>query len=147
MFENSSDLIGNRLALTLGIFALIFSLPTIIDSMKPQTSSPTIADSLLSLIIIVTIAFTISSSMSISSTGLAKHYALIDGIVLIIVSGMVIIYFGNFIRDPSLWWLVSVLIVGLGYGLLLRVLGMRVTVSIVDLFRSSRITHTNDTKI
>ncbi len=41
IFENSSDSIGNRLALALGIFALIFTLPEIINSMKPQTSGPT----------------------------------------------------------------------------------------------------------
>lgn len=35
IFEISSDNIGNILALTLGIFALIFTLPEIINSMKP----------------------------------------------------------------------------------------------------------------
>lgn len=35
IFEISSDNIGNIIALTLGIFALIFTLPEIINSMKP----------------------------------------------------------------------------------------------------------------
>ena len=60
-FKDTVDLVSSRLTLTLGIFALIFTLPEIINSMKPQTTAPSIADSMLSIIIIATIAFTISS--------------------------------------------------------------------------------------
>ncbi len=62
--------------------------------MKPQTSGPTIADSMLSLIItIATIAFTISSIISSSSIlqkWFLKHHSWIDVIAFFIVSGFVI---------------------------------------------------------
>lgn len=122
IFENSD--ISNRLVLTVGVFALIFSLPQIISSMKPTTSVPTIADSLYSIIIFATIAFTISSVISISSTvqkRFPKHYEWADGLVFILVSIIVIVLIGNY--DPSITvWLIPVILIGLGYGLLIRVL-------------------------
>jgi hypothetical protein len=129
LFENSSENIGKRLTLTLGIFALLFTLPNIISSLKPQTSAPTIADSMLSIIIIASIAFTISSilsSTSILQKWFPKHYSLIDGIVFIIISGFVISYFSNYLFDSELWWLIPLIIFGLGYGLLLRALGVKI---------------------
>ena len=141
IFENSSDNIGNRLALTLGIFALLFTLPEIIDSMKPQTSAPTIADSMLSIIIIATIAFTISSIISSSSTiqkWFPKHHTWIDGIVFVIVSGFVITYFNKYLFDNQLWWLVPLIIFGLGYGLLLRILGIRINKPLIQFSRGTK---------
>lgn len=129
-FESAIDLIGTRLALTLGIFALIFTLPEVINSMKPQTSGHTIADSMLSVIILATIAFTISSAISSSSVirnWFPRYYAWIDVIVFLIVSGIVVAYFSNFLFDPTIWWLVPVILFGLGYGLLLRLLGIKIT--------------------
>lgn len=102
-FEDRVDLVSSRMALTLGIFALIFTLPEIINSMKPVTSGPTIADSLLSIIVISTISFTVSSALSNSSTirnWFPKHYSWIDGIVFLIVSGIVIAYFRDLLFDP-----------------------------------------------
>jgi hypothetical protein len=62
IFQSNSDNISNRLALTLSVFALIFSLPEIIKSLKPETTfGPSIADSLLSIIVIGAISYTISS--------------------------------------------------------------------------------------
>jgi hypothetical protein len=141
IFKNSPDNIGNRLTLTLGIFALLFTLPEIIDSMKPQTSTPTIADSMLSIIIIATIAFTISSIISSSSIiqkWLSKHYTWIDGLVFFIVSGFVIAYFNIYLLDSQLWWLVPVIIFGLGYGLLLRLLGLIINQPLISSFKVTK---------
>lgn len=121
IFKNSD--ISNRLVLTLGVFALIFSLPSIINSMKPTTSVPTIADSLLSIIVFATIAFTISSVISSSSVvqkRFPRHYSWIDGLLFILVSIIVISLLRNY--DPSITiWLIPVLLLGLGYGLLIRI--------------------------
>lgn len=141
VFENALENIGNRLTLTLGIFALIFTLPEIITSMKPLTSAPTIADSMLSIIIIATIAFTVSSILSSSSTiqkWFPKHHTWIDGIVFVIVAGFVIAYFNNYIFDNEIWWLVPIIIFGLGYGLLLRVLGVRINKPLIHFFRVTK---------
>jgi hypothetical protein len=129
IFESSPDNISNRLTLTLGIFALIFTLPEVINSMKPATSGPTIADSMLSIIIIATIAFTISSVISSSSiirNWFPNRYTWIDGIVFLIVSGLVVAYFSNFPFDITIW-LIPIIVFGLGYGLLLRILGVKIT--------------------
>ena len=49
--------VGNRLLLTLGVFALIFTLPEILDQMKPETSASTVGDSLLSIIVVANYRF------------------------------------------------------------------------------------------
>lgn len=129
IFENSSDQVGNRLTLTLGIFALIFTLPEIINSMKPESPVPTIADSLLSLIIIATIVFTLSSIISSSSViqkWFPRRFSWIDMVMFLLVSGFVIGLLSNY--DPNVTlWLIPIVIFGLGYGLLLKILGVRVT--------------------
>ena len=124
-------MLSSRLALTLGIFALIFTLPEIINSEKPLTSVPTIADSMLSIIIIATIAFTVSSVLSSNSMvqkRFPKHYSWIDGIVFLIVSSVVITYFlfSNY-PEKIITWLIPLLIFALGYGLLLRMTSAKVT--------------------
>ena len=124
--------IAERLTLTLSIFAIIFTLPEIIDSMKPSAPGPTIADTLLSLIIISTMAFTVSS---VISTRFTKHYGWIDVVVFIIVAGAVIMYFRDLILDISLWWLIPIILIGLGYGLLLRMFGVGINRPIIRLFR------------
>jgi hypothetical protein len=78
---------------------------------------------MLSIIIIATIAFTVSSAIC---SRFPKHYSWIDGIVFLVVSGIVITYFSNFPIDITIW-LVPIIIFGLGYGLLLRVLGIKIT--------------------
>lgn len=141
IFKNSADNIGNRLTLTLGIFALLFTLPDLIDINKPQTSTPTIADSMLSIIIIATIAFTISSIISSSSTiqkWFPKRHTWIDGIVFGIVSGFVIIYFNKYLFDNQLWWLVPIILFGLGYGLLLRALGIKINKPLIHFSRATK---------
>jgi hypothetical protein len=97
--------------------------------MKPQSYGPTIADSMLSVVIIATISFTISSILSSSNIihkWFPKRHNWIDGFVFIIVSGFVVYYFYNYLIDPEIWWLVPLLIFGLGYGLILRVLGIKI---------------------
>jgi hypothetical protein len=134
IFESSSETIGNRLTLTLAIFALIFTLPDIIDALKPETSGPTIADSLLSIIIISSIAFTISSIISSSVTVQKRfrYYTWIDYVAFLFVSIIVISYFtssstsSNYSFDVLIW-LVPIILFGLGYGLLLRTLGIKIT--------------------
>jgi hypothetical protein len=145
----SSDSMSNILALTLGIFALIFTLPEIINSMKPQTTSPTIADSMLSTIILSTIAFTVSSIISSSpiiQKWFPRHYSWIDGLVFAIVAGFVILYF-KFLFDTTIWWLVPVIVFGLGYGLLLRLLGFKIDRPIIEIIRGSRTINKNRTDI
>ena len=109
-------------------FALIFTLPEIIDSMKPMTTSPTIADSMLGLIVISTITFTISSVIR-SNSAIQKwfpKYEWIDGIAFAVVSGFVILYFRQYLFDNTLWWLVPIIMFGLGYGLLLKLYGFKI---------------------
>lgn len=124
------DAIGNRLLLTLGVFALIFTLPEILDQMKPETSASTVGDSLLSIIVVATIAFTVSSI--ITSTGTIKRwfpsrFTWIDGITFIIISIVVILLLWNYNLYITLW-LVPIIIFGLGYGLLLRILGLKINI-------------------
>jgi hypothetical protein len=83
---------------------------------KPSTSAPNIADSMLSIIIIGTIAFTVSSIMSSSSTiqkWFPKHYNWIDAVAFALVSVFVIVYFNHYIINPQIWWLVPLIIFGL----------------------------------
>jgi hypothetical protein len=140
-FDDVGAMVSSRLTLTLGIFALIFTLPEIIGSMKPQTNIPTIADSMLSIIILTTIIFTISSIMSSSSiirNWFPRRHSWIDGIVFVIASGFVILYFSKYLLDQELWWLIPTLLVGLGYGLLLRALGIRINKPLIDFFRINK---------
>jgi hypothetical protein len=120
------------------VFALIFTLPEVINSMKPFASGPTIADSLLTVIIIASIAYTLGSV--ISSNSMIKErapllYRWTDKIVFLLISGTVIGYLGTYPLDIVLW-LIPVILFGLGYGLLLRIVGIRPKVSKV-LFRKT----------
>jgi hypothetical protein len=64
ILDNTADNIGNRITLSLGVFALIFTLPQIVDQMKSVTNGPTVDDSLLSIIIVSSVEFAISSVIS-----------------------------------------------------------------------------------
>ena len=130
-FKDVVDLVNARLVLTIGVFAVIFSLPEIIDSGRPFTSAPTIADSMLSIIIIATITFTASSIVSSSSViqnRFPNHWRWIDRIVFLFVSGVVIAYF-VFSDYPKtiVAWLVPLIILALGYGLLLRITKVKIS--------------------
>jgi hypothetical protein len=144
IFDNTMDQIGSRLTLTLGIFALIFTLPDIINSMKPEVAvGPTIADSLLSLIIIATIVFTISSIISSSPViqkWFPRHHRWIDVGIFILMSGFVVTLLWNY-STSIIHWLVPIIILGMGYGLLLKVLGLKITkpISNLSLFRKFKL--------
>lgn len=66
IFDNTAENVPNRLLLTLGIFALIFTLPDYMDAAKPPVPYSSIADYLLGEIVLATIVFSISSVLSIS---------------------------------------------------------------------------------
>jgi hypothetical protein len=132
VFESKPENTGNRLALSLGIFALTFTLPGIINSMKPAAPGPTIADTLLSIIVIAAIAYTISTVIG-SSSALRKRFprrhTWIDGIVFLFVSSIVIFYFASsFYPIEITVWLFPVIIFGLGYGLLLKTSEIKIPV-------------------
>ena len=122
IFDNTLDRLGNRLALTLGIIALIFTLNNIIDQTRPITGGPTVADSILSIAIIAAIVFPISSILS-SSPIIQKRfsglYGFIDAIMFVFMSGIAIVLLSNFNLEVTRW-LLPVIIFGLGYGLLVR---------------------------
>jgi hypothetical protein len=124
IFENTKDNIGNRLTLSLSVFALIFTLPSIIDSMKPSVSLSTIADSLFSIIVITSISFTVSSVISNSNVLQKKFprgHSWIDVITFFLASGMVIALLSSYDINIIIW-LIPLIIFGLGYGLLLRLI-------------------------
>jgi hypothetical protein len=54
-----------------------------------------------------------------------KHHTWSDGIVFVIVSIFVVTYFA-YLFDSELWWLVPIILFRLGYGLLLRALGIKI---------------------
>jgi hypothetical protein len=120
MLKNSD--ITNRLVLTVGIFALIFTLPQFINPLKTTIFVSTVADSLLSIIVFATIAFTIGSIVSSSSIvqrRFPRHHTWADGLAYILVSSIVILFLRNY--NPGLTiWLIPVILLGLGYGLLIR---------------------------
>ena len=122
IFDNTLDRLGNRLALTLGIIGLIFTLNSIINQNKPFTSSPTIAESLLSIAIMAAIVFPISSILS-SSPIIQKRfrrlYGYIDVIIFLVMTGITITLLSTFDLEVTKW-LLPVIIFGLGYGLLMR---------------------------
>jgi hypothetical protein len=143
IFESNSENISNRLALTLSVFALIFSLPEIIKSLKPEiTLGPSIADSLLSVIVIGAISYTISSVIgskldtkeskpdtkeSKIKSNLSKlktkewWQKWLDMIVFVFVAIVVIGLFLNYPYSVQNKLLIgSIILVGLGYGLLFK---------------------------
>ena len=122
IFDNTLERLGNRLALTLGIIALIFTLNSLINQNKPVTAGPTIADSMLSIAIVSAIVFPISSILSSSpriQKRFSRHYGFIDVIMFAIMSGIAFGLLRNFDLEVTRW-LLPVIIFGLGYGLLVR---------------------------
>jgi hypothetical protein len=115
--------LGNRLTLSLGVFALIFTLPDVIERMKPQILQiPSVAESLISIIIISTIAFTVSSIIS-NVSSIKQHptaWIWIDRIIFFGISGIIIYYMVNYRPDLTIW-LLPLILFGLGYGLLVRI--------------------------
>jgi hypothetical protein len=101
--------------------------------MKPLTLNniPTIADFLVTIIIVATIVFTVSSvvgsviSISIKDTEVLKQrysplISWIDRIAFLIIAVTLIYYGSSYPLDITVW-LLPVVLFGLCYGLLLRV--------------------------
>lgn len=140
ILENTPDQLSVRV--TLGIFAFVFAFNPVIATMKPSsivTKGPTIADSIVSIILVATIAFSVSSVISSSpviKNKFPRGSIWIDRIVFFFVSGIVIWYFVFSIYSIGLiMWIVPVIIFGLGYGLLLRTSGLKIAETLENLFK------------
>jgi hypothetical protein len=127
VLDSGKEQLSNRLVLALAVFALIFTLPQIVSGMKVVSSSPTIADNLIEGIILSTIAFTASS---VVASAISHKAVLWDLVVFLIVSVVVISLMLQ--KYPLDAWIIPVILVGLGYGLFIRIA--------YNLHRSSRTT-------
>ena len=104
---------------------------------------------MLSIIIIGTIAFTGSSIISSSSTiqkWFPKYHNWIDAIAFVIVSGFVIVYFNNYLVNSQIWWIVPLVVFGLGYGLLLRILGVKINKPLIGILINKKKKEMEDKK-
>lgn len=131
--ENTAEQLTVRVTITLGVFAFLFTFTPIVTQIKPNTSAPTIFDSLITFALVATIAFTVSSvigSRPFIKNKFGKDPVWIDRISFFIVSTIIIVFwyftFSTFQYHKNLiLWYPSLLILlivlsGLGYGLLLR---------------------------
>ena len=139
IFDNTIENVPNRLLLTLGIFALIFTLPDYLDAAKPLSPYSSIAEYLLGAIMLATIVFSISSVLSISPVivhKLKNKLLIVDAIAFLAVAAISITAF-----LPSFFYFLPVhisiiisliLLLGLGYGLGLRIMGMGITYRLLE---------------
>jgi len=117
------DQLGNRLVLVLGVFALIFTLPQIANEIKPPSSAPTVADTLISIIIVATIAYAISSIISPAIK--RESWILMDLTTFFIMSGIVIYFLANYPLDIVMG-LIPLMMTALGYGLFVRIIKSKI---------------------
>jgi len=117
IFILTGDQLGNRLTLALSVFALIFTLPQFVKDLKPLTSTPTVADVLIGIIIVAAIGYTVSSV--IYSVIRTRSRRFIDRIAFIVIAGIAFYVLVNYPLDIGLW-LIPVVILGLGYGLIIQ---------------------------
>jgi hypothetical protein len=125
IFMLNSDQLSNRLVLALAVFALIFTLPQLVSVMKPPSSTPTLADNMIGSIILSTIAYTATSV--VASAAISRRWALLwDLLVFLAVSATVLIFFlsQKYSADINMW-IIPVILVGLGYGLFIRIVKTR----------------------
>jgi hypothetical protein len=131
ILESTMDQLTIRLAITLGIFVFLFTFTPIINQMKPPSTVPTVADSLVILILFATIAFSVSSVISgspVIRNKFPQGSIWIDRIVFLVVSAIIVWYFAVYKYSPEITiWIVPVIVFGLGYGLLLRTSGLKIT--------------------
>jgi hypothetical protein len=118
VLKSLSNELSNRLTLTLSIFAFVFTFSPIIDEMKPSNIfSLTIADFLIAILIVSTIAFSVSSVIAAvyGRTWIDKS--------MLIAMIIVILYYGYQFDfgGASAWWVFPVVILGVGYGFLLKI--------------------------
>lgn len=119
IFILGRDQVATRVTITFGIFAFLFTFTPIINQMKPITNVPTIADLLVTLILIATILFTISSIISY----ILQSEWVVDIVVVIGMIGYYIVssYYSGIIK----WWLIPIIVIGVAYGLIVRKLKPR----------------------
>jgi hypothetical protein len=122
---NTADQIAIRVTITIGIFAFLFAFTPIINSMKPAVISskvPTVADFLVTIIIVATIAYTISSVIG-GSPIMAKRSSMtakLDPLVYVLIAGITVYQCTVYPFDITVR-LVPIVLFGLGYGLLFRI--------------------------
>ena len=125
ILENSLDNSGLpiRLTITLAVFAFLFTFSPIMNQYKPLTVHvPTVADSLITVLILSTITFTISSVISNSSVisrRFPKGYVWIDMVSFFFI-GILVVYFLKPYPIEIIRWLIPIILIGLGYGLLFK---------------------------
>jgi hypothetical protein len=116
-----------RVTITVGIFAFLFAFVPIVNQMKPLTTlnnTPTIADFLITIIILATITFTMSSVISDSAI---KKYNVsapwIDVVAFLVIVIITLAYVSVYPPNIRLWLIPVILLTlfGLGYGLLFRI--------------------------
>lgn len=124
ILENDPEQLSNKLAISIGVFAFIFAF-TQIDALKPATSGlPTIADMMIFSAAIATIAYGISSAVSISLLKTRYRRWPIDGAIFISMSIFISIFFISQTNYPPemIAAMLLIIITGLGYGIALRFL-------------------------
>src|SRR5215831_3623849 len=99
--------IATKVTITIGIFAFLFTFTPIVKELKPLTDQPTIAESLVTLILIGTIVYTISSTVN---NVIKSRWT--DWFAFTLVC-LAVGYFLLALVPP--WWLVPIIIIGLGY--------------------------------
>ena len=115
ILKSLSEELSNRLTLTLGIFAFIFTINPIIDQIKPSIINvPSIADFLITVLIVATISFSVSSV-----TGSMRGSKWVDIAMFLFISALIISY--GLVAKISVHWIFPVILLGLGYGFLLRI--------------------------
>ena len=119
----NDDVLANRLAITLSIFAFVFAFSPIIDELKPFTQgAPTLAELLLLVLIISTIVFSIGTIMTRYFGVKADILKLVlcSIIVIVVFIGTPVLGFSTFPIEITSW-LVPLLILSFSYGLIIRI--------------------------
>jgi hypothetical protein len=126
ILENIGDQLTIRVTITLGVFAFLFAFIPIVTPIKPSTSAPTVFDSLITLALIATIAFTVSSvvgSRPFIKNRFGEDAVWIDIISYILVSLIVLSFFVfNNYQYSTVGLILTIVLGGLGYGLLSRMI-------------------------
>jgi hypothetical protein len=113
--------------MTVGIFAFLFAFIGIVNPIKPFTTinnTPTVADFLITMIILATITFTISSVLSdLVIKKYTKLASCIDVFAFLLIANIMIAYLSVYPPNirPWLSQIILVILFGLGYGLLFRI--------------------------
>jgi hypothetical protein len=92
-----------------------------VKDLKPITSTSTVADTLIGIIIVAAIGYTVGSviNSAVKKTVLKKRFwRSIDKIVFGIISVITLYFLVQYPFDIA-WWLILVILLGLGYGELL----------------------------